>query len=187
MSTLRNELEQAHIELVTKFNNQHYQWLMNYDQYFTHALTLTFNQNRIRRVSDSISHSKMMGKLEMLELQKKSFRCFRFKLNKLLFGNKVTRYGAGLLMVPVIEGLNGGSKVHYHCAVAVPQDRMEVFSEKVKEAWSYAPLTGHQIDIQPYRNHGWLGYMSKQAKYLNRECIDWDNVFVPKCFTSTAE
>ena len=90
-------------------------------------------------------------------------------------------------MVPVIEGLSGGSKIHYHCAVAVPQDRMAVFSAKVKEAWSYAPLTGHQIDIQPYRNHGWLGYMSKQAKYLNRECIDWDNVFVPNCFTSTAE
>ncbi len=123
----------------------------------------------------------------MLELQKKSFRCFRFKLNKLLFGNAVTRYGAGLLIVPAIEGLYGGGRVHYHCAIGVPSDRMGVFERSVIAAWHYTPLAGHHIDIQPYRNQGWLGYMSKQAKYLNRECIDWDNVAIPKHFASTAE
>ena len=183
MSTLSEQLNQQFNQSIQKFNDANYDWLMQYDKQFTHAVTLTFNQHKIRCLEKGLASTlKVLSKADILELQKKSFRCFRFKLNKLLFGNDVTRRGRGVLMVPVIEGLYSGGRVHYHCAIAIPEDRLSVFEGKLRDAWRYAPLSGDQFDIQPYRNSGWLGYMSKQAKYLKRECIDWDNVFVPKCF-----
>ncbi len=187
MTSLQEQIKDANIQSVQKISNAHYEWLLQYDQHFTHAVTLTFHPKKIRKLVDCISTSKMLSRADLLELQKKSFGCFRFKLNKLLFGNAVTRYGAGLLIVPAIEGLYDGGRVHYHCAIGVPSDRMDVFESKVRVAWAYAPLAGSHIDIQPYRNKGWLGYLSKQAKYLNRECIDWDNVAIPRHFASTAE
>ncbi len=183
MSTLSEQLNHQFDQSIQKFNDANYDWLMQFDRHFTHAVTFTFNPRRIRRLEEGNDETFWVPtKADILELQKKSFRCFRFKLNKLLFGNDVTRRGRGVLMVPIIEGLYSGGRVHYHCAIAVPADRMSVFEGKLRDAWRYAPLSGDQVDIQPYRNQGWLGYISKHAKYLNRECIDWDNVFVPKCF-----
>lgn len=189
MSTLSDQLNLANEQRLQKFNNTHYEWLMTYDSQFTHALTLTFNFALIKNFINKASSFKVVAKTDLLELQKKSFRCFANRLNKSLFGNITARHGNKLLLVPILEGLYGDSKVHYHCALGVPQDRFEAIEMKVRNAWKHAPLSGHQVDIQPYRNCGWLGYSNKQAKYINRECIDWDNVRIPctNQFPSIAE
>jgi len=179
MSTLSEQLHSQNQRRIEKFNNSHYEWLMQYEPQFTHAITLTFNPQRIRYISNKFSNSQMITKTELLELQKKSIHCFANRLNKLLFGNTTARHGNKLLLVPVIEGLFDGAKVHYHCAIGIPPDRFQVLEAKVRDAWRHAPLSGNQVDVQPYRNRGWLGYMNKQAKYINRECVDWGNVLIP--------
>lgn len=179
MSTLADQLNSANEQRVRKFNDSHFEWLMQYESNFTHAITLTFNPKIIRHVINKVSSSKMMTKAELLELQKKSFNYFANRLNKSLFGNTTARHGNKLLLVPIFEGLFENGKAHYHCAMGVPQERFEVIEMKVREAWKHTPLSGNQVDVQPYRNSGWLAYISKQAKYINRECIDWENVRVP--------
>lgn len=179
MSTLSDKLNLANEQQIQKFNDSHFEWLMTYDSQFTHAITLTFNSAMIKNFINKASPFKFIAKADLLELQKKSFRCFANRLNKSLFGNLTIRHGNRLLLVPILEGLNGDSKVHYHCALGVSQDRFEAIEMKVRDAWKHAPFSGNQVDVQPYRNSGWLGYISKQAKFINRECIDWDNVRIP--------
>jgi hypothetical protein len=179
MSTLSDQLNLANQRRIQKFNDAHYGWLMQFEPEFTHFITLTFNPTRIRDLINSVRSSKMIDRKELLGLQKRSFRCFSNCLNKSLFGNASERYGNKLLLVPILEGLFEGGRAHYHCVMGVPQDRFQAVEAKVREAWKQAPLSGHQVDVQPYRNSGCLGYVTKQAKYINRECIDWDNVLVP--------
>jgi len=152
---------------------------MTYDSQFTHAITLTFNSRLIANFINKNAPFKVIAKMDLLELQKRSFRCFANRLNKSLFGNTTARHGNKLLLVPILEGLHGDNKVHYHCALGVPPDRFESIEMKIKGAWKHAPFSGNQVDVQPYRNSGWLGYINKQAKYINRECIDWNNVHIP--------
>ena len=179
MSTLSEQLHSTNERRIEKFNDANYDWLIQFESKFTHAITLTFNPQRIRYICNRMSNSRMLTKIELLGLKKKSFRYFANRLNKSLFGNATSRHGNRLLMVPVIEGLFDGGKVHYHCAIGIPEDRFQAIEMKVRDAWRHAPLSGNQVDVQPYRNRGWLGYMNKQARYINRECIDWDNVLIP--------
>jgi hypothetical protein len=179
MTTLSEQLNLENQQRIQKFNDSHYEWLMKFESQFTHALTLTFNSALIKNFINKASPFKSIAKADLLNLQKKSFRCFANRLNKSLFGNATARHGNRLLLVPILEGVSGDQKVHYHCALGVPENRFEAIEMKVREAWKHAPLSGHHVDIQPYRNCGWLGYINKQAKYVNRECIDWDNVRIP--------
>ena len=179
MNTLSEQLHSNNQRRLERFNDAHYEWLMRFESQFTHAVTLTFNPQRIRHISNKLSNSQILSRNELLELQKKSVHYFANRLNRSLFGNSTARHGNRLLLVPVIEGLFDGAKVHYHCAIGIPQDRFQAIEAKVRDAWRHAPLSGSQVDVQPYRSRGWLGYMNKQAKYINRECVDWDNVLIP--------
>lgn len=189
MCTLSDKLNLANDQRIKKFNDTHFKWLMTHDSQFTHAITLTFNSAMIKNFINKASPFKVIAKADLLGLQKKSFRCFANRLNKSLFGNSTARHGNRLLLVPILEGVSGDRKVHYHCALGVPHDRFEAIEMKVRDAWKHAPFSGNQVDIKPYRNSGWLSYISKQAKYVNRECIDWDNVRIPctSQFPSIAE
>lgn len=187
MSTLSEQLHHENQIRIQKFNDAHFEWMMRFESEFTHFVTLTFNPARIRHIVNKSSKSHAGTKSDLLELQKRSFCCFANRLNKSLFGNASVRHANKLLLVPVLEGLFDGGKTHYHCALGIPTDRHQAIEAKVWEAWQHAPLAGSQIDVQPYRNSGCLGYMNKQSKYINRECIDWGNVRIPVQFPSIAE
>lgn len=179
MSTLLEQLNLDDSNRIRKFNDAHFEWLMVYEDQFTHAITLTFNPKRINYMLNKNRDDKFITKNELLDLQKKSFNCFANRLNKSLFGNASIRYGNKLLLIPILEGLMGDCRVHYHCVLGVPADRFNVIEEKVKNAWFHAPLTGSEVMVKAYRNSGWLAYSTKQAKFMNRECIDWGNVRFP--------
>ena len=187
ITSLAQQLRDAERERVQTFNEQHFDWLMLLQSHFTHAITLTFNPSKIRRLVNRESFTNINSKSMQLELQQKAFGCFVKRLDKLLYGNSSARFGQRLLLIPVMHGLYEGGKLHYHCAVGVPEDRFEVLGKKVIEAWQHTPLAGHQVDFKPYRDSGWLEYINKETKYINRENIDWINVRVPATLSSTVE
>lgn len=179
MTTLSEQLNNDSKNRIQKFNDQHFEWLMRYEALFTHALTLTFHPKRIQNLINKSSNSHIMAKSDLLELQKKSFNFFANRVNRSLFGNSSDRHRNKLLLLPMLEGQFIGCHTHYHCVLGVSEDRFEVIEAKVRDAWRETPLAGNQINVKRYRDIGWIDYMNKQAKFVNRESIDWSNVRIP--------
>ena len=104
---------------------------------------------------------------------------FRHRIDRALYGNTSKRHGERLLFVPVLEGLGIGQFPHYHAAIGVEGERSKQLHETVRITWSKLPFAGTQIKLVPYRDTGWLGYMTKQVMKLNEHVIDWASVSVP--------
>lgn len=176
-----NELDKQAQEIKQKqrdrFQREIYKYLAQYSDLMTHAVTLTFDGrklNALKRKAD------WMHGEEYEALLQRSFKHFATRLNRCVYGNATQRYGKTLLILPVVEGLKQGECPHYHCAIGVP-DRVgnAEFEKMVKHSWSNVAFAGHQIDVQPYRDKGWISYISEDAVFLNRMSVDWSNVQLP--------
>ncbi len=178
MNSLIEQLNNKHESDVTKFRNQNYEWLLRFEPHYTHFVTLTFHPSKINALRNELTHKGSKDRLTLLELQKKSFRCFLNRLRKNLYGCSWSQHEQKILCIPILEGLFQSGKVHYHCLFGIELDRHSNFKNALEDAWSKAPLSGTQIDVQNYNNIGVVSYVTKQTKYLNRESIDWDNVLV---------
>ena len=173
MTTLTDQLNQQYISKLNKFRDQNEAWAMKHEHLITHALTLTFDIN----ISKTLNHP------DVIELLHLSMRYFKWNLDKSLNGNR----RGNLLLIPILEGLNDGQKPHYHCHLGVREDRFEVVEPKAKTIWADTPFGGHQAVVKPYRDHGWVGYSTKNTLFTNRESIDWMNVLLPTCSPSIVE
>ena len=168
----------------TKQDSSHLQrqvleWISRYQHEFTHAITFTFNE---RKVWSFIRASKQLSTPHderMLELLRKTMFLFKRNIDRGLYGNTSKRHGARLLFVPVLEGLGVGQFPHYHAAMGVDNERSKQLGEIVRLSWSKLPFAGHQIKLTPYRDQGWLSYMTKHVQKLNKHAIDWDSVSIP--------
>jgi len=178
MNSLIEQLNNHHKEQVQKFRNENFEWLMRFEPHYTHFVTLTFHPSKINALKNEIVTNGCNDRYTLLELQKKSFRCFLNRLRKNLYGCSWSKHEQNILCIPIIEGLHQSGKVHYHCLFGIELDRHSNFKNAVETAWNKAPLSGHQIDVQNYNNIGAVSYITKQTKYLNRESIDWGNVLV---------
>lgn len=178
MNTLIEQIEDSNNRRIKKFQSENIDWISKYEEHFTHFVTLTFHPQKIRKLHNEISNRNIANRMTLLELQKKSFRYFLNRLRKNLYGNAWQRYGEKILCIGVLEGLHQDGKVHYHCMFGIEQSRHKQFNECVRDAWKKSPLSGHQIDVQLYRNSNLISYITKQTKYINRESIDWDNVLI---------
>lgn len=172
MNTLIEQLNEESQNRIEKFRNQHEEWMMKFEPFYTHFVTLTFHPQKTNALMKKIDHESIC------KLQKKSFRCFLNRLRKNLYGCSWSKHEQKILCIPVLEGLHKDGRIHYHCLFGIEQSRHETFAKCVKDAWSKSPLSGQQIDVTDYRNSGVIGYMTKQTKYINRESIDWDNVLI---------
>jgi hypothetical protein len=178
MNSLIEQLNENQESRIEKFRSQHHQWLMRFEPHYTHFVTLTFNPNKIYSLMNELTTNGVNERYSLIDLQKKSFRCFLNRLRKNLYGCSWRKHEQRILCVPILEGLHKNGKVHYHCLFGIELDRHSNFKKAVETAWSKAPLSGHQIDVQNYNNIGAISYITKQTKYLNRESIDWENVIV---------
>ncbi len=174
-----NELEENWIEQ-HKFRAVIEQWVQQYEPFFTHAVTLTFNHTKVRRRMMELDPTMCLSSPEMVEIYKDDIRAFKWQLAKSLYGNAWKRHGIPFVFIPVLEGLGKDQKPHYHCMVGVARARSDVFVDRVCSIWNSMPLGGNRIDIQPYINMGWIRYSTKNALFANRENIDWENVLVPQ-------
>ncbi len=161
------------------YRQQNMNWLCRFAPHYTHALTLTYNEKKIWRFENKVSNTRLLQKDEMLCLRKQSFRYFGKRLACSLFGNSSIRHGEKLLLIGCIEGLRLGERPHYHCMLGVPENRFEVLESKVMEAWENVPFGGVVRHFERYYGNDWSGYSTKNARFVDRECIDWDNIRIP--------
>ncbi len=162
-----------------EFRLESERWILKYEPHFTHAVTLTFNHTKVRRQMMHIDPSLTLKSQEMIDLYKANMRSFKWRLVKSLYGNAYKRYDKHLVWIPILEGLGCDQKPHYHCMLGVTRDRYEGLEDKVHALWSDVPFGGTRVDIQTYTSSGWARYATKNALFLNRESIDWENVLVP--------
>lgn len=175
---LRPELRE-HRLAVDRLRSALDDWVGKFSPYITHALTLTYDESRLWRIQRLVDSPRLISNAEVLDFRKRSFRCFGQRLNRSLFGNAANRYGERMLLIGCLEGFRKGEHPHYHCFLGVPADRFEGLEDKIRSAWRKVPFAGHQIKVKPYYSAGWVGYSLKNAVFVDRDNIDWDNVRIP--------
>jgi len=180
MSYCTQEINETKRQRDQDFRTDSETWILQYEQLFTHALTLTFNHTKVRRMMMQQHSSVTLSSSEMVELYKASMRSFKWKLVKSLYGNAWKRFKLPIVFVPILEGLGRDQKPHYHCVVGLPNASHEAIADTVCSIWSKTPFAGNRIDVQPYFSVGWARYTTKNALFANRESIDWENVLVPQ-------
>jgi hypothetical protein len=168
-----------------RFREANSAWIAQYEPLFTHALTLTFNHTQMRRRIMSLDSSLVLNDDALVSIYKASMRMFKWRLARSLYGNAWKRYGKRFVFIPILEGLKGGQKPHYHCMLGVTEDRIEKVAEKVLSIWREVPFGGTRIDVKRYRDRGWIDYSTKNVLKMRGDGIDWDNVVVSKCVPAT--
>lgn len=172
-AALENEL-QAHQAKRDACKSLHFEWMKSHECLYTHALTLTFNPERINAYTSQFSTSVSMSSPRMILEYKESMRRFIRYMNNEVYGRSGVKHQR-LVMVPVIEGLFGGKVPHYHCCLGVDKDKFEGIEASVKSAWSKVPFAGYEIKVEPYRDSGWLTYINKFSSNPSQLTVDWDN------------
>lgn len=163
------------------------QWALQASRHATHALTLTFDGGSIARYIKRSATIQEANDPRMIERYRNSMRWFRALLNKRLYGNKSQRLGEQILLIPVIEGLAPGQNPHYHCLLGVKHDRFRVVEQAVSDCWSRVDFAGkHNTTVQIY-DQGYSRYITKHAKALDKDSVDWLNVSMPIWSRPTAE
>jgi hypothetical protein len=169
------QINEASFREMSKTRDEHQAWVMKHEHLITHAVTLTFDIQLLRRTLKKWDCSETLNHTEVLTLFQKSMRNFKWKLDKSLYGNRRGR----IFFVPILEGLRYGEKPHYHCHLGVSENRCDVVESKVNSIWTECPFGGQEIVVKPYRDRGWVGYTTKHALFVKRESIDWMNVLLP--------
>ena len=62
-------------------------WISQYEEDFTHAVTLTFNHTQIRRQIMKQDSTKTLNDERMKEIYRSSMRAFKWRLAIRLYGN----------------------------------------------------------------------------------------------------
>lgn len=180
MKTLIQQLEQTAKDKKQKLKAAIFDWLIQFNNVLTHSVTFTINPTIFDAIDRHGKATKLLTKKQKIDMIKKNFDFFTQRLNVAVYGNASRRYDKTLLIIPVIEGQYQDGRLHFHCAIGVPTDRLEGIEQKILHAWRATPLAGYMNQVNQYENRGWLSYISKQAVYLNRESIAWEQVKVPK-------
>lgn len=138
-----------------------------------YAVTLTFDINRMY----AMTWSGELSLDEKISWAKRAFAKFRRRLDHAILGNAASRYNRELVYIPTIEGQGPTERIHYHCVIVTPaRVTTQEFAAAVKRAWMQTGIGGHQIDVQPMYDTGWLSYIAKEAWTVKRVTVDFDNV-----------
>jgi hypothetical protein len=137
------------------------------------AVTLTFDINRMY----ALTPSGVLKADDKIAWAKRAFAKFRRRLDHAILGNAASRYNRELVYIPMIEGQGAKQQLHYHCVIVTPaRVTTHQLAAETKRAWMQTGVGGHQIDVQPMYDRGWLSYIAKEAWTVKRETVDFDNV-----------
>ena len=179
MTTLSDQINSDFWTNVSKYKEQHYQWMLTHKDLATHAVTLTFDPTKIQSFLDKNKMEMKLNNPYLLKMYKKEMKYFGRLLSRSLFGKSAERFGERLLLIPCLEGIEEGRIPHYHCTIGVAQSRVEVATAKIAECWLQTRFCGYHNEVKSYRDEGWLGYNTKRCMFLKKEVIDRENVLVP--------
>jgi hypothetical protein len=182
-----DEVNQANKHRIQRFRQQNYEWLLTHKDKLTHAVTLTFDPAKIRTFLRQHKLDLALNNDYLVQCYQQEMRYFSQRLSKSLFGNSAQRHGSKLLLIPVLEGLEHNAMPHYHCAIGVDASRQSVVTDKIIGNWQQTRFSGYHHDVKPYRDEGWLAYITKKCFTPNIDVIDWMNVSVPASSQSTPE
>lgn len=158
-------------------------FLNTFVPYCTHALTL---QMRLPTLNASEERMQIL-----YERATRTTRQFVRRFAYAAYGNGITRkpYLYHPLIITAIEGTQNtydkNKTLHAHMAlgnVLTAQSKIkteEQLTQIIKDVWIKTTDGVDNIDIQQMHSSGWISYITKEMKYGNMECVDWQNCHIP--------
>ena len=157
-----------------KLRQAHIDWMLEYADALTHAVTLTLKPYCIIPTD----RGEMRNTLTPLAASQ-NFHHFLRRLNTSVFGHAAQRYNKTVAVLPLLEGGRTGKLLHYHCAFGFPGFLTEAaIDSKVRCGWQQTQFGNEQIKIKPMVTTGWLIYMGKDIR-SNADELDVANVCLP--------
>jgi len=139
-----------------------------YDSYLTHACSLNIRQD-------------INGKMITAEQAWIQWEDFSKYLNRLVYRSAGKKGRKALIILPILEGELSNKHLHFHCAIGCIDE--EYSFEKLKiiinSAWRKQKLTYKNPYVVPYRNNGWIGYISKESVRLDLNSVDITRCSIP--------
>jgi hypothetical protein len=133
-----------------KFNqserSQTIRWLQTQANW-THAVTLTMNRPKN---GHGISNDEVTRRCNL----------FLNRINRRIYKHGTKRKGFRIASVAFLGNGPYGDHPHVHLALQKPPDMTpEAFDRLLHEIAHTTKGFGQKIDVEPYRDEGWLGYM----------------------------
>ena len=153
-----------------RLRTQTQDWMAKYSEHLTHACTLTIKQ-------------QVNGKDMDAERAWQSWENFCKFLNRTIYRKAAKRYGKSLVILPTLHGEVSGKQLHFHAAIGCVDERLSFDELKmtIDVCWrSQLAWTNTHIDIQPYRDVGWIGYMLHESVRLDLNSVDLTRCFLPR-------
>lgn len=148
-------------------------WMLAHSWCLTHAVTLTMKQYRTIETDKGRTTQALT-----VEEARKNFRHFMSRLNRSMYGNGPKR----LYVIPVIEGIETGKLLHYHCAFGNFREEKSLaeIREAILDAWQKTSFGHEQIDVKPMYSDDWFSYITKEVGMGNADNVDYGNANVPE-------
>jgi len=168
METTKTQLQALTLHMFSPFR-----------KHCTHAVTLTMKQS----VWVKTERGRACIKLTPQRAQRNLSHALN-RLNRYLYGNgykrKPDQYAA--LVIPVIHGLSGNTRLHYHLQIGhLPENTSnDELSAGIIEAWSATDFGDAQIDLQNLYGTHWLTYTTREINREDIDCVDLHNLNIPQ-------
>ncbi len=159
METLKHD-ERLRREIEANFSK--------YNSYLTHACSLNYmqyaNDNKITP-----------------EQAWQQFENFCKYLNRLVYKRDGKKGKKSLIILPVLEGELKRQHLHFHCAIGCIDENYSFGELKtiINSAWRKQKWTYNNPHVVPYRDKGWIGYISKESVRLDLSNVDYTCCFFP--------
>ncbi len=144
-----------------RFKLQTKTYLSKYEPYLTHACTFNIKQ-------------EVNGRTITAEYAWMKWQAFCANLNKSIYGAQGRKGKQSLIILPILEGELSQKNLHFHCAIGCAERSYEFDELKaiIDTAWRKQPFRFNSAYIVPYRDYGWIDYISKEKKRLDINIVD---------------
>lgn len=152
-----------------RLRDQTHEWMAQYNDHLTHACTFTIKQTVAGRTIDA-------------ERAWALWENFCKYLNRTIYKHAAKRHGKSLVVLPTLHGEMHGKRLHFHAAIGCVDGRLSYDQLKlvIEMCWrDQRGWTDQHIDIQPYKDTGWIGYMLHESVRLDLSSVDVTRCCVP--------
>ena len=143
-------------------------WMLPYNEYLTHAGTLTFAQ-------------EVGGNKVTAEMAWENWENFCKYLNRVIYKHAAKNHHKSLLILPVLHGELFGERLHFHFAIGcIDRDySFDKLTAMINNAWREMKWTDNETEIKPYRDFGWIKYMLNQSVRMDLHSVDITRCCIP--------
>lgn len=153
-----------------RLRTQTHNWMAQYSDYLTHACTFTIKQQLNGKDIDAERAWALWGN-------------YCAHLNRTIYKHAAKRYGKSLVVLPTLHGEASCKRLHFHAAIGCVDRQLgyEQLKMVIEMCWrNLRAWTDHHVDIQPYNDAGWIGYMLHESVRLDLHSVDITRCCLPK-------